>query len=147
MRAILILLHTESNTGFAINALEAVFFQMAMTLCGHDVSRVHFAYPSMSKGPTVSLPADFRQYLTLDSRTSDSIEIGRATRYIRENHIDTVFGFDQPVHKPLYRHLRRAGVTHFISYWGAPMSSISGSFGRRFSCSVTPLKVCASLST
>src|SRR5690606_27287462 len=34
--------------------------------------------------------------------------------------------FDQPVSRPIYRHFRRAGVRRFISYWGAPMSSIFG---------------------
>lgn len=126
MKSILILLHTESNTGFAINSLEAVFFQMAMGLCDQDISRIHFGYPSMANGPTPVFPEDFQQYVILDSRTSDPTAWRKAARYVEEHGIDTLFGCDQPVHRPIYRHLRRAGVTHFISYWGAPMSSISG---------------------
>lgn len=126
MKSILILLHTESNTGFAINTLELVFFQMALELCDNDASRIHFAYPSMDNGPTAGLPKDFKQYLLLDPGVSDPTEWHRAARYIGERGIDTLFGFDQPVHRPIYRYLRRAGITRFISYWGAPMSSISG---------------------
>jgi len=126
MRSILILMHTESNTGFAINTLEAVFFRMALELCEQDASRIHFAYPSMQKGPTEGLPGDFRRYLILDSRAADRAECEKAARYISDHGIDLVFGCDQPVHRPIYKYLRRAGVRHFISYWGAPMSSLSG---------------------
>ena len=126
MKSILVLLHCESNTGYAIGPLEATFYKMALELCGHDRSRVHFGYPSMQRGPTATLPADFNQYLLADSRSADPADHSRVARYLREHAIDTIFGFDQGVNRPMYPHFRRAGVRHFVSYWGAPMSSVNG---------------------
>lgn len=125
MKSILILLHCQSNTGYAIGPLEKTFYDMAMELCDRDASRIHFAYPSMSKGPSKTLPAEFKQYMIIDSARTDADHGLAAERYIRDHEIDTVFGFDQPVYRPIYKCFRRGGVRHFISYWGAPMSSIN----------------------
>jgi glycosyltransferase involved in cell wall biosynthesis len=125
MKSILILLHCESNTGYAMGPLERVFYDMAQNLCDHDSSRIHFAYPSMSQGPSSTLPAEFNQYTIIDARSADVDHALAAERYIREHDVDTVFGFDQPVHRPIYKYFRRGGVRHFVSYWGAPMSSIN----------------------
>lgn len=126
MKSILILLHCESNTGYAIGPLENTFFEMARSLCDDDISRIHFAYPSMRNGPSSSLPESFEQYAVIDARSEDLKHCLSAEHYLRKNNIDTVFGFDQPVNRRIYRHFRRAGVRRFISYWGAPMSSING---------------------
>ncbi len=125
MKSILILLHCESNTGYAIGPLERTFYEMALVLCGGNASRIHFAYPSMKKGPSPTLPSDFRQYVVIDPNRRDTTHYESAERYLREHDIDTIFGFDQPVFQPIFRHFRRAGVKHFISYWGAPMSSLN----------------------
>ncbi len=126
MGSILILLHCESNTGYAIGPLEATFFRMASALCDGDVSRIHFGYPSMRRGPSDTLPGDFKQYLIIDPRSADPAHTREVCDYLRKHRIDTIFGFDQPVQRPMYRHLRAAGLRHFVSYWGAPMSSIFG---------------------
>lgn len=126
MRSILILLHCESNTGYAIGPLEATFFRMALALCDQDPRRIHFGYPSMRKGPSDTLPADFNQYLIVDTQSADPADARRVREYIETHDIDTLFGFDQPVARPMYEHLRRGGVRHFVSYWGAPMSQIFG---------------------
>jgi glycosyltransferase involved in cell wall biosynthesis len=125
MKSILILLHCEANTGYAIGPLERTFYDMALAVCDGDAARVHFAYPSMSKGPSPTLPAEFRQYAIIDTKRSDADHGLAAEHYIRDHGIDTVFGFDQPVHLSIYKHFRRGGVRKFISYWGAPMSSIN----------------------
>lgn len=126
MKSILILLHCESNTGYAINPLEATFFRMAQDLCGGDTSRIHFGYPSMRRGVTPTLPADFKQYALIDATSNDPAHCLEAQNYIERHGIDTIFGFDQPVSRPIYKYFRRGGVRHFISYWGAPMSSVFG---------------------
>lgn len=125
MKSILILLHCESNTGYAIGPLEKVFFEMALSICDGDRSRIHFAYPSMRKGPSPTLPTDFRQYAVIDTGSADAEHWKEAEQYIHQHDIDTVFGFDQPVFLPIHAWFRRAGVKHFISYWGAPMSSMN----------------------
>jgi len=127
VKSILISLHCESNTGFAIAPLELTFYQMAMELCGNDPARIHFAYPSMKRGPTSTLPTNFHNYLILDPRTSATADFRRAISYLQANQIDTIFGFDHPVSLPIYRHYRRAGVRTFVSYWGAPMSAHNNS--------------------
>src|SRR6185437_12076328 len=83
MKSILILLHCESNTGYAIGPLEKVFFEMALALCDGDRSRIHFAYPSMRKGPSPTLPVDFRQYAVIDTANGDARHGEAAARYIR----------------------------------------------------------------
>lgn len=123
MKSILILLHCKSNTGYAIGPLERTFFDLANALCDRDNSRIHFAYPSMVNGPSLTLPAEFKQYAVIDAKSVDADHHAASERYIREHEIDTIFGFDQPVFMPIYRSFRRAGVKRFISYWGAPMSS------------------------
>lgn len=125
MNSILILLHCESNTGYAIGPLERTFYDMALSLCSGDMSRIHFSYPSMRRGPSSTLPADFRQYVEIAPDSADPEHCKAAGRYIREHGIDTIFGFDQPVFLPIHAHFRRAAVKHFISYWGAPMSSMN----------------------
>ena len=124
MKAILVLFHCESNTGYAIGRLEQTFYQMALTLANGDSSRIHFAYPSMAKGKSPSLPADFDRCVVLDTDWKTPEDGARFQRYITQHNIDTVFGFDQPVRRPMYKYMRAGGVKHFISYWGAPISSI-----------------------
>lgn len=130
MHAILIILHCESNTSYAIGTLEQRFFKMARALLDDDVSRLHFGYPSMLRGKPETLPPDFEQYLLIDTQDPSPAAGREIQRYIEKHRIDVVFGFDQPVHRPLYRYLRAGGVKHFISYWGAPISSVFGPFKR-----------------
>ena len=125
MKSILILLHCQSNTGYAIGPLERTFYDMAVHLCDHDSSRIHLAYPSMCNGPSSTLPPEFNQYAIIDTKRVDTDHGLAAEQYIRDHGIDTIFGFDQPVYLPIYKHFRRGGVRYFISYWGAPMSSMN----------------------
>lgn len=125
MKSILVLFHCESNTGYAIGPLERSFHEMGLQLCDGDAGRVHFAYLSMAQGPSSTLPADFTNYLVLDTRSRDPVHLATACDYVRRHGIDTLFGFDQPVSLPAYAALRRAGIRHFISYWGAAMSSLN----------------------
>jgi len=121
----MIFFHCESNTGYAIGPLEKTFLEMALVLSKQDSSRVHFAYPSMTNGPSPTLPAEFRNYTLIEARAGDREHWRAAERYLRDHDIDTIFGFDQPVNSPIFRYFRRAGVKCFVSYWGAPMSSLN----------------------
>lgn len=130
MNAIMVLFHCESNTGYAIGRLEPVFFEMAMQLCNQDSSKIHFAYPSMQQGSPKTLPAGFDQFLAIDSTRDDPEHGTLIEQYIRDHQIDVLFGFDQPVSLPTYKSFRKGGIKHFLSYWGAPMSSIFGPLKR-----------------
>jgi len=126
MHSVLVLFHCGSNVGYAIAPLERTFYEMALSLCDGDASRVHFAYKHMDRGPSSSMPADFRNYVVMDSTSTDPRHHAEVRQYIHQNGIDVLFGFDQGVSAPLYRSFRTAGVRHFVSYWGAPMSSENG---------------------
>lgn len=130
MQSILIMFHCESNTGYAIGRLEPVFFKTAMALTGNDASRIHVSYTAMSRGRPNTLPDDFNQIVTIDPTDASPKNFTNVANYIRTHNIDTIFGFDQPVHRPIYKILRAAGIKYFISYMGAPMSSLFGPFKR-----------------
>lgn len=125
MKSLLIQFHCASNTGYAIGRLEPVFFEMAMRLLGGDSSRLHIAYSDLSAGPSPTLPAEFKNYLKIDAEGGDFQHFKQVAKYIEANQIDTVYGFDQPTRRKIYRHYRKAGVKNFISYCGAPMSSLN----------------------
>ena len=88
MKAILVLLHCNSNTGYAIGPLERTFYEMGLQLCDGDPRRVHFAYLSMAPGPSPTLPADFNNYLVLDTRSTDGAHIEAACDYVRRHGIE-----------------------------------------------------------
>lgn len=125
MQSILLLFHCESNTGYAIGPLEATFYQMALALCGGNEKRIHVGYSSMRRGRSEALPAAFDQYIVLDAANATETDCVRAQEYIRANGIDTLFAFDQPTTRRIYKYFRRGGIEHFVSYWGAPMSSLN----------------------
>ena len=120
---ILVVLHTRSNTGYAIAPLERVFLRMAQSLV-EDGSSIHFAYRSLETGRPDTLPSGFDNIVALDIRSRSSTDINAVADYIRRNRIRTVFAFDAPVSLPSYRPMRQAGVKRIISYQGAPMSSL-----------------------
>jgi glycosyltransferase involved in cell wall biosynthesis len=96
---------------------------MAMNVVS-DATRIHFAYVNMDKGWPTNLPEN-ANVLQFDSKDGSRGALRRITEYIRDHSIDLAFGFDQPVRRPAYRALRRAGVKCFLSYWGAPISSLN----------------------
>src|SRR5690606_7268610 len=121
MPGILVFFHCQSNTGYAIKALERAFFQAAESLYEGDWRKIHFAYPDLSQGFPTALPADFRNVVRFDPAAPE--DEGQFVDYIKSHEIDIALGFDQPVWRSSYRLLRNAGIKRFISYWGAPMSS------------------------
>lgn len=124
IKSIFIFLHRGSNYGFAIAPLETTFFKMALSLV-EDERRIHFGYPDLSKGFPLSLPADFKNVIAFDATDGSEAASSKISRYIRSHEVDIAFGFDQPVQRPIYKALRRAGARTFVSYWGAPMSSLN----------------------
>ena len=124
MRAILIFFHCGANTGYAIAQLERVFFRMASRLTA-DESHVHFAYTGLAGGAPATLPPNFNNVIEFNPLDGTPAALKRIARYIDEHDIDVAFGFDQRVAQPSYKALRKAGIKTFVSYWGAPMSSVN----------------------
>ncbi|MBN1600318.1 MAG: glycosyltransferase family 4 protein [Chitinispirillaceae bacterium] len=127
MAGILVSFHCESNPGFAASSHELTFFKMAQRLVG-DTSNIHFSYRTLENGRSSSLPDDFHNIIEFDTSNSSRSYLQNIQNYIQKNGIEVVFGFDMPVKRPGYRFLRRGGVRHIVSYWGAPMSSINRGF-------------------
>jgi len=124
MAGILILFHCESNPGFAAASHEVTFFRMAENIV-RSHKDIHFAYRTLEHGLSPTLPKELINIIEFDAASKSPEHLTRIENYIREHNISIVFGFDQPVRRKAYAYLRRGGVKHFISYWGAPMSSIN----------------------
>ena len=120
----MVVLHTGSNTGYAIEPLERAFLRMAQTLTQDD-GMIHFAYRDLERGHPASLPADFPNVAALDIRSESPQTIAEIGDCIAQHGIRTVFAFDAPVTLRSYGPMRRAGMRRLISYQGAPMSSLN----------------------
>ncbi|AZT84110.1 glycosyltransferase [Marinobacter sp. NP-4(2019)] len=124
MTGMMVLFHCESNPGYAASSHEHTFLEVAKHFTG-DISKVHYAYANLDNGMTPSLPENLTNVLQLRTRCSDPDRLRDVENYIRDNEITRLLGFDQPVSAPMYQALRRGGVKTFVSYWGAPMSSVN----------------------
>ncbi|MBZ2167859.1 glycosyltransferase family 4 protein [Marinobacter sp. F4216] len=124
MTAMMVLFHCESNPGYAASSHEHTFLDVALEIVG-DYSRVHYAYSRLDGGMTPSLPAALTNVIQLDTQWSAPDQLADIEQYVRQNRIKYLLGFDQPVSRPMYQALRRGGVETFVSYWGAPMSSLN----------------------
>jgi glycosyltransferase involved in cell wall biosynthesis len=120
--AILLLFHCRTNTGYAIGELERAFHTMALRLTG-DESAVHYGYPSLSGGFPSHLPPTFDGVSVIDPDERDPGALEEITNRVRQAGIALVFAFDLPLAAPVLGALRRGGVTHIVSYWGASISS------------------------
>lgn len=124
LTGMMVLFHCESNPGYAASSHEHTFLDVAKHFTG-DIQKVHFAYANLEGGMTPSLPSNLSNVIELSTRWSDPNQLKWIEDYVRTNKITRVLGFDQPVSKPAYRALRKGGVKAFVSYWGAPMSSLN----------------------
>lgn len=120
----LVLFHCESNPGYAASSHELTFFDVAKHFV-EDLSDIHFAYSSLEKGNSPNFPKDIKNVIELNTNWQSKDELLRIEQYVKENNITHLLGFDQPVSRPAYRAIRRGGVRYFVSYWGAPMSSLN----------------------
>lgn len=124
MVGILVFFHCESNPGFAAASHEITFYKMARRLVGAS-ENIHFSYRTLEGGLSPTLPKDLVNVIHFDSASRDPAHLRGIEAYVREHNIQIAFGFDQPVRRASHRYLRRGGVKHMVSYWGAPMSSIN----------------------
>ncbi|MBU1193714.1 MAG: glycosyltransferase family 4 protein [Proteobacteria bacterium] len=124
MPGILIFFHNSSNSGFASRRHEGTFSKMAFNIVG-DYKKIHFAYTDTSGGRSSTLPTEIVNIIQFDSAKQDSTSLKFISQYIKNNNITVGFGFDQPVRRPAYKVMRKAGMHCLISYVGAPMSSLN----------------------
>ncbi len=124
MTGMMVLFHCESNPGYAASSHEHTFLEVAKHFTG-DIDKIHYAYANLDGGMTPSLPKDLTNVIHLDTRWSTPEQLHAAERYIKQHKITRLLGFDQPVSRPMYKTLRSGGISTFVSYWGAPMSSLN----------------------
>ncbi len=124
MPGMLVLFHCESNPGFAASTHEHTFLAVAKRLVG-NADQVHFAYRTLKDGMTPGLASEVKHTLELRSSVREVSRLRAVEAYVREHNIQFLLGFDQPPRFPMYSAYRRGGVRHFVSYWGAPMSSVN----------------------
>jgi glycosyltransferase involved in cell wall biosynthesis len=121
---VLVYFHCPSNTGYAIERLEKVFYRMAQRLAGSD-SAIFFAYVNLDAGMPKALPQAIGGVFQIDAGTKDPRQLAQVRELVQKNRIRVVLGFDQQPGLPVYRALRQGGVHTIASYWGAPMSSLN----------------------
>lgn len=124
-KGILIIFHTPSNAGYAMTALEKMFFNVCCAIT-KDPLKVHFAFSEVSAGSPKSLPEDFCRYLKIDGRDNGTFE--SAKNYIGQNNIKNVLCFDVQPRALLCDFLRSCGVEKIVSYWGSTISSENNAF-------------------
>lgn len=124
MTGMMVLFHCESNPGYAASSHEHTFLDVAKHFVD-DMNQIHYAYANLEGGMTPSLPSNLSNIIQLDTQWSDSSQLAGIENYIKTKKITRLLGFDQPVSRPAYQALRRGGIQTFVSYWGAPMSSIN----------------------
>ncbi len=112
--AILIMIHCEEHTGYAISSLEHVFHQAALE-AGYADDRVFWSFNGLKDQGAVNK-------IDCDYRNPDESSLAP---YLRDNNIQTVIAFDLGYPAKVISLLKANGVNKIISYWGASMSSIN----------------------
>jgi glycosyltransferase involved in cell wall biosynthesis len=124
MAGIIFLMHSESNTGYAIEKLEKIFYRASID-AGIKGSEIFFAYPSLKKGKPRWMDLNNNNFTCFNYRNFNFSEGEEFSEYLKINHISSVFAFDLQPSNPVNPLLRRAGIQRCLSYWGAPMGSLN----------------------
>ncbi|MDN3648166.1 glycosyltransferase family 4 protein [Reinekea marina] len=112
--SILIMLHCEQNTGYAIGPLEETFKQAAL-LAGYSNENILWSYKSLNEPQERVFKLEYQSYE--DAQKLESLH--------KEYSIETVLAFDLPYPSIIGTTARKIGISNVISYWGASMSSIN----------------------
>jgi glycosyltransferase involved in cell wall biosynthesis len=112
--AILIMIHCEEHTGYAISSLEHVFHQAALA-AGYTNGRIFWSFNGLKD-------ASANNKIDCDYRNPNPVTL---TPFLRNNNIQTVIAFDLGYPAKVISLLKDNGVKKIISYWGASMSSIN----------------------
>jgi glycosyltransferase involved in cell wall biosynthesis len=124
MSPVLVFFHCSSSAGYAITRMERALFDVVRQFVDRD-DQIHFAYVELEEGKPRSHPPEVQHVFQMDTRSSDAAAHEKLRSYIKTHGIKLAIGVDQPVSAPGFKALRDGGVETFITYWGAPMSSIN----------------------
>jgi glycosyltransferase involved in cell wall biosynthesis len=88
-----------TNVGYAIGALEKLFYETALELAEGDASAIHFGYTGTTSGRPATLPADFANYHAIDINHPTPKMLSELRDLVVRERIDFVMPFDiQPAH-------------------------------------------------
>lgn len=118
----LVLLPFASNPGYAITALESLFYDITLELACGDHSLVHFGYANFDLGRPTCLPAEHANLIEYDIHKNNPDDMARVERYVKDHGIQLVLFFDVEITHSIIRRLRRAGASTLLSYYGAPVA-------------------------
>lgn len=113
-KSLLIMIHCEQYTGYAVGVLENVFNKAAMR-AGYTTQQIFWSYTKVKDRHPQVLECEFNG----GNNYSD------IRQFIKNNHIQQVLAFDLGYPADILPVLHSAGVTRIISYWGASMSSLN----------------------
>jgi glycosyltransferase involved in cell wall biosynthesis len=120
----LVLIQFEASIGYAVGRLVGIFHQMAVRATG-DANAVHFGFARVGNERSRFLPPGFERLVEFDVARYGPADLERLAAYVQRHDIDTLFAFDLHPGAGFLPALRRAGIRHVVSYFGAPLSSVN----------------------
>ncbi|HFD31220.1 MAG TPA: glycosyltransferase family 1 protein [Gammaproteobacteria bacterium] len=112
--SILIMIHCEQHTGYAIGKLEVIFMKSALA-GGYDKRNIFFSFTKVRE-PSENI---------YELRYNDDVSALLVKDIIITHRIDTIVAFDLPYPSKIAKAAKQAGVGNLISYWGASMSGLN----------------------
>ena len=112
--SIIIMIHCEQFTGYAVGVLEHIFLQSAFS-AGYAEENIYWSYPKVHE-PALNI---------IECEFNNGKNYTEVSEFIERNNIKQVIAFDMAYPADILPVLRAAGVTHIISYLGASMSSLN----------------------
>lgn len=112
--SIIIMIHCEQFTGYAVGVLENIFLKAALS-AGYTNEDIYWSYPIVHKPAPNIIECKFN-----NGRNYPSL-----AEFICRNNIKQAIAFDMAYPADILPALRKAGIKHIISYWGASMSSLN----------------------
>lgn len=111
---ILIMLHCEQHTGYAIGGLERAFEAAALS-AGFSPENILWSYSKV-------FSPDARIFELGYYDVEDALKLQKINN---EHPIETILAFDMPYPTSIARQAHKLGISNIISYWGASMSSLN----------------------
>jgi glycosyltransferase involved in cell wall biosynthesis len=112
--SLLIMIHCEQHTGYAVGVLEKVFYEAGL-LAGYTHENIYWSFPKVYDSSKQIIECQFKNLK----------DPQKVIGFIKENNIQQVLAFDLGYPSDVLPLLYQAGVKHITSYWGASMSSIN----------------------
>ncbi|HOY21772.1 MAG TPA: glycosyltransferase family 4 protein [Cellvibrio sp.] len=112
--SIIIMIHCEQFTGYAVGVLEHIFFKSALS-AGYSEENIYWSYPIIHK-PAPNI---------IECKFNNGQNYPELAEFVRQNNIKQIIAFDMAYPADILPVLRKAGIESIISYWGASMSSLN----------------------